>query len=50
MTEEAKKAITTLYAWTVKLAECAGEDKKAADAFWNELVTVPELLKEYAYY
>lgn len=50
MTDETRKALVKLYAWTLKLAECAGEDKAAADAFWNRLVTIPELLKEYAYY
>ena len=50
MTEEQRKALQTLYAWTVRLCECAGEDRDSARTFWDELVSDPELLREYAYY
>lgn len=48
--EKLKQALNILYAWTVNLCECAGQDKDYADKFWNELKTVPEILREYAYY
>ena len=44
------QALQTLYDWTVRLCKCAGEDRAAADTFWGELKSDPELLSEYAYY
>ena len=48
--EQYKAAINTLYRWTYELAEYAGATVEDVEEFWNELVTVPELLREYAYY
>lgn len=48
--EQYKAAINTLYMWTYELAEYAGATVEDVESFFKELVTVPELLREYAYY
>lgn len=45
-----KASMEELYAWTIRLCDCAGEDAEAAGQFWKELTDAPELLREYAYY
>ena len=48
--EKLREALKVLYAWTIRLCECAGQDKEYADKFFSELKGTPELLREYAYY
>lgn len=48
--EQLKAAMNCLYVWTYELAEYAGATIDDVEEFWKELITVPELLQEYAYY
>lgn len=48
--EQYKAAMNCLYVWTYELAEYAGVTVEDVEEFWKELITVPELLQEYAYY
>lgn len=54
MTDEERKqyeaAMNTLYLWTYELAEYAAVTTDEVEAFWKELITVPGLLREYAYF
>lgn len=43
-------AINTLYVWTYELAEAALVTVAEVESFFEELKSVPELLREYAYY
>ena len=48
--EKLREVLKVLYAWTIRLCECAGQDKEYADKFFSKLKGTPELLREYAYY
>ncbi len=48
--DKLQEVLKILYEWTIKLCDCAGQDKKHADEFWNKLINSPEILREYAYY
>ena len=48
--EKLQEALRLLYNWTDNLCQYAGKDNEYRDWFWKELLAIPELLQEYAYY
>lgn len=47
---ELKKALDTLHEWTLAIAREAGQTDEAAELLWGKIKSVPEVLREYAYY